>query len=121
MGVAFEEICREHARRHIQERLAAPAQDIGQIWAADYDFDVVGRLLDGSVLYGECKWSQTEIGEGVLDTLIARAGKAAYGRGEDRRFYALYARSGFKPGVWERAAADASILLYTPASMLDPG
>jgi AAA+ ATPase superfamily predicted ATPase len=121
MGVAFEEICREHARRHIQERLAAPAQDIGQIWAADYDFDVVGRLLDGSVLYGECKWSQTEIGEGVLDTLIERAGKAAYGRGEDRRFYALYARSGFKPGVWERAAADASILLYTPASMLDPG
>ena len=118
MGVAFEEICREHARRHIQERLPAPAQEIGQIWAADYDIDVVGRLLDGSVLYGECKWAQTEIGEGVLDTLLDRAGKAAYGRGEVRRHYALYARSGFKAGVRERAADDGSILLYSPASML---
>jgi AAA+ ATPase superfamily predicted ATPase len=120
MGLAFEEICREHARRHIQERLSAPAQEIGQIWAADYDIDVVGRLLDGSRLYGECKWSQTEIGQGLLDILIDRAGKAAYGRGESRRRYVLYARSGFKAGVRERAAEDALIFLYTPASMLAP-
>jgi hypothetical protein len=121
MGVAFEEICREHARRHVQERLPAPAQEIGQIWAADYDIDVVGRLLDGSMLYGECKWSQNEIGEGVLDMLIDRANKTAYGRGEDRRHFALYARSGFKEGVRERALGDVSVLLYTPDSMISPG
>jgi hypothetical protein len=56
MGGAFEEICREHARRYSQERLPAPAQVVGQIWGADYDIDVAGRLLDGSMLYGECKW-----------------------------------------------------------------
>jgi AAA+ ATPase superfamily predicted ATPase len=118
MGLAFEEICREHVRRHIQERLPAPAQEIGQIWASDHDIDVVGRLLDGSMLYGECKWSQAEIGEGVLDTLIDRAEKAAYGQGEGRRFYALYGRTGFKPGVRKRAADDPTILLYSPKSML---
>lgn len=119
MGLAFEEMCREHARRHIQERLGVPAQEIGQIWASDYDIDVVGRLLDGSMLYGECKWAQAEIGEGVLDTLLERAKKATYGRGESRRYFALYARSGFKAGVRERAAEDGSILLYSPASMLN--
>jgi uncharacterized protein len=118
MGIAFEEMCRQHARSHIQERLPAPAQEIGQIWAADSDIDVVGRLLDGSMLFGECKWSQNEVGEGVLDMLIERAGKAAYGRGEGRRYYALYARSGFKAGMPERSAGDATIVLYTPESML---
>jgi hypothetical protein len=32
---AFEEICREHARAHSQERLSAPAQQIGQVWNSD--------------------------------------------------------------------------------------
>lgn len=118
MGLAFEEICRTHARRHIQERLGVPAQEIGQIWGADYDIDVVGRLLDGSMLYGECKWAQTEIGEGVLDTLQDRAGKVAYGRGEPRRHYALYARSEFRPGLIERANEEGSVSLYSLDSML---
>lgn len=122
MGVAFEEICREHARRHSQERLPAPARDVGQVWGADYDIDVAGQLLDGSMLYGECKWNRDETGEGVLDTLIARAGKTMYGRGIERRHFALYARTGFKAGVLERAAADKSIVLYTPETILrNPG
>jgi uncharacterized protein len=120
MGVTFEEICRQHARRHIQERLPAPAQEIGQIWAADYDIDLAGRLLDNSLLFAECKWSQTELDEGVLEILIERAGRTAYGRGEGRRYYAMYARSGFGSNVRERAAKDPAILLYTPASMLRP-
>lgn len=91
-----EEICREHARRHSQERLSAPAQEIGQVWGPDYDIDVAGRLLDGSVLYGECKWSRNEVGEGVLDTLLGRAERTSYGRGATQRYFALYARSGPK-------------------------
>lgn len=44
------------ARQFPQERLPAPAQEIGRVWQGDYDIDVAGRLLDGSMLYGECKW-----------------------------------------------------------------
>ena len=118
MGGAFEEICREHARKHSQERLPAPAQEVGQLWGADYDIDVAGRLLDGSMLYGECKWRRGEVGEDVLNTLIGRAEKTAYGRGEDRRHFLLYARTAFKPGVLERAAADVRITLHTPQTLL---
>lgn len=118
MGGAFEEICREHARRHSQERLPAPAQEIGQIWGADYDIDIAGRLLDGSMLYGECKWRRGEVGEDVLDTLIRRAGKTVYGSGTQRRRFTLYARAGFKAGVRERAAADEGIVLHTPDTLL---
>jgi AAA+ ATPase superfamily predicted ATPase len=118
MGGAFEEICREHARRHSQERLPAPAQVVGQVWGPDYDIDVAGRLLDGSMLYGECKWRRGDVGEDVLNTLIDRGEKTAYGRGVDHRHFLLYARTGFKSGVLERAAADERIVLHTPKTIL---
>jgi AAA+ ATPase superfamily predicted ATPase len=118
MGGAFEEICRDHARRHSQERLPAPAQEVGQIWGADYDIDVAGKLLDGSLLYGECKWWRGEVGESVLDTLVERSERTAYGRGNDRRQFVLYARTDFKAGVRERAAADGRVVLHTPETML---
>lgn len=121
MGGAFEEICREHARRHSQERLPAPAQEIGQIWSAGYDIDVVGRLLDGSMVYGECKWTRDRIGEGVLDKLIERAGMTRYGQGVKARHFILYSRTGFTQTVRKRAAADKRIVLTTPASILSTG
>ncbi|MDX8482515.1 ATP-binding protein [Mesorhizobium sp. VK24D] len=115
---AFEEICRGHARRHAQEALPSPAQEIGQIWSADYDIDVAGRLLDGSVLYGECKWRRGVIGADVLGTLIERAGRTEYGRGIEDRHFILYARTGFKAGVHERAKEDGRVVLMTPNAML---
>jgi AAA+ ATPase superfamily predicted ATPase len=118
MGGAFEEICREHARSHSQERLPAPAQEVGRVWGADYDIDVVGRLLDGSMLYGECKWSRNEVGEDILDTLIGRADKTPYGRGVDQHNFVLYARTGFKAAVLERAAVDGRVFLHTPETIL---
>jgi len=118
MGSAFEEICRNHARRHAQERLPAPAQVIGQVWAADYDIDVVGRLLDNSVLYGECKWRRGAVGEDVVTALIERAERTSFGRGVQDRHYVLYARNGFKSTVTARAAEDERIVLYTPEDLL---
>jgi AAA+ ATPase superfamily predicted ATPase len=121
MGGAFEEICREHARRHSQERLPAPAQEIGQIWSDDYDIDVAGRLLDGSMLYGECKWRRGSIGEDVVATLIERTERTSYGRGIEPRHFVLYARAGFKPDVLARAAEDTRIVLHTPDTILGAG
>jgi AAA+ ATPase superfamily predicted ATPase len=118
MGRAFEEICREHARSHSQECLPAPAQQIGQVWGADYDIDVAGRLLDGSMLYGECKWRRAMVEEDVLNTLIDRAEKTTYGRGIEDRHFVLYARTGYKDSVRERATADKRIVLHTPDTIL---
>jgi AAA+ ATPase superfamily predicted ATPase len=118
MGPVFEEICRDHARRHSQERLPAPAQEIGQIWGADYDIDVAGRLLDDSALYGECKWTRDKLGEEVLDRLIGRAALSRYGRDARERHFLLYSRSGFTDAVRKRARTDKKIVLHTLAAML---
>jgi uncharacterized protein len=118
MGGVFEEICREHARQYSQEHFPAPAQEIGRLWQADYDIDVAGRLLDGSMLYGECKWWGDLVGENVLDELIERASRAEYGRGNDKRQFVLYARTGFTAGLRRRAASQTGVVLHTPQTML---
>jgi hypothetical protein len=94
------------------------AQEIGQIWGADYDIDVAGRLLNGSMLYGECKWRRGAIGADVLATLIERTGRTDYGRGVEDRYFVLYARTDFKTGVQEHAKEDGRIVLLTPDTML---
>jgi AAA+ ATPase superfamily predicted ATPase len=118
MGEAFEEICREHARRFSQETLAAPAQEVGRVWHADFDIDVAGKLLDGSMIYGECKWWKDPVGENILDQLIERASLTGYGRDNLKRQFVLYSRSGFTTALQRRAASQAGIVLHTPQSML---
>jgi hypothetical protein len=89
-----------------------------QVWAADYDIDVAGKLLDGSMLYGECKWRRGPAGEDVLSALMQRAERTAYGRGVSQRHFVLYARSGFRARVIEMAGQDDRIILHTPDSIL---
>ena len=72
MGPAFEEICREHARQYSQERFPAPAQEIGRIWDADYDIDIAGELLDGSMLLLPAPWQPPTQCYGIRSTLGGR-------------------------------------------------
>ena len=118
MGAAFEEICREHARRFSQEYFSAPAQEISRIWQADYNIDVAGKLLDGSMLYGECKWRTDLVGENILDELIERASRTDYGRDNHKRQFVLYARTGFTTALQRRAATQPGVVLHTPQTML---
>ncbi len=119
MGELFEWICRDHARLHLQEVLPAPAQLVGQIWSRDFDIDIAGRLLDGSMLYGECKWWSTPVGENVLDHLVACSQATSWGKDEARRHYLLYSRTGFTAGLKRRAASGTvSVHLFSPDNLL---
>jgi hypothetical protein len=113
MGDAFEEICREDLRRFSREFLSAPAQEIGKIWAADHDLDGAGRLLDGTMVYAECKWWGKPVGENILEKLITETDRTTYGAGQPRRHFVLYSRSGFTADLVRRSAGDPSIHLRT--------
>jgi AAA+ ATPase superfamily predicted ATPase len=117
MGGLFEWICRDHARLYLQERTEVPAQVVGQVWAADYDIDVAGTLLDGTAFYGECKWWKDPVGANVLDHLVEVAGRTSHGRNAARRTFLLYARDGFTRALVKRAAAE-KVHLFSPAQLL---
>lgn len=118
MGVPFERVCREYVRLYGQELLAAPAREVGQIWGSDYDLDVAGTLLDGTVVYGECKWWKRLVGVNVLEHLQARASHVGYGKGARSRRYLMFSRSGFTDALLARSAVESRLHLLTPAELL---
>jgi AAA+ ATPase superfamily predicted ATPase len=111
MGDVFEWICRDYIRLYAQEILGVPASEVGQIWAAGFDLDVAGTLLDRNAVFGECKWWRDRVGENVLDHLIENAGQTAYGRDAPGREYFVFSRSGFTGHLEARAARDPALHL----------
>jgi uncharacterized protein len=125
MGDAFEEICRKHVRLWSDELLGSAVagnvgEDVGKIWARDYDIDVAASLLDGTVVYGECKWRNQALSEGVLERLVECANKTRFGADAERRHFLLFSKSGFTPTLEETAASDPLLHLLTPENIVHP-
>jgi uncharacterized protein len=118
MGGMFEWICRDYARRHLHEVLPTAAQEVGQIWAGDFDIDVAGRLLDGAVFSGECKWWSGPVGLNVLERLRETAVRPSYGRDAGQRYRLLFSRSGFTADVKRERKRDPGLRLIGPDELL---
>lgn len=118
MGGLFEWICRDYARLFVNEVLPAPAQEVGQIWGADFDIDVAGRLLDGSAFAGECKWWKERVGTNVLDHLRDTVTRTPYERDAAERYLLLFSRSGFTPELRRQARRDPRVRLLDPVRLL---
>lgn len=119
MGNMFEWICRDYARRYLNEVLPTAAQEVGQIWAADFDIDVAGRLLNGAAFAGECKWWKGPVGVNVLEHLRETAGRTSYERAADERYHLLFSRSGFTPELKRERRRDTHLRLIGPAELLN--
>lgn len=123
MGYAFERICLDHTKQFAKEIMHSSAQKVGQIWNADYDIDVAGRLLDGAYFYGECKWRSARIDLGIVDTLKKRADLTDYGKEQPGKQFLFFSKNGFKAEVEVLLQSDASVhllglddLVYYPSS-----
>jgi len=75
------------------------------------------------VVYGECKWCNQWLNEGVLERLVACAGKTRFGADAERRHFLLFSKSGFSPGLEAMAAGDPLLHLVTLETIvgLPPG
>jgi AAA+ ATPase superfamily predicted ATPase len=118
MGGMFEWICRDYARRFANEVLPTAAQEVGQIWAGDFDIDVAGRLLNGEAFAGECKWWSGPVGMNVLQRLRETANRPAYERDAAKRYLLLFSRSGFTPDLKRERKRDPDLRLIGPDELL---
>ena len=99
--------------------LPRAAHEVGQIWAADYDIDVAGRLLDGTTFSGECKWWGSPVGRNVLQKLqLATSSSSYYGDRSRGHLYLLFSRSGFTGERERLGAEDASVRLLGPSELM---
>jgi len=115
MGERFEEICRAWLTLYGQERLGTPARTVGKIWAAAYDVDVAGELLDGRRIAGECKWWKKPAGLNVRDELEASAAANRY-YADRKPVRIIFARNGVTPEL--KAAESPDLVLLTPEGLL---
>jgi AAA+ ATPase superfamily predicted ATPase len=118
MGGMFEWICRDYARRFINEVLPTAAQEVGQIWAADFDIDVAGRLLNGDAFAGECKWWSGPVGLNVLQRLRETSTRPSYERDAVKRYLLLFSRSGFTAELKRERKRDPALRLIGPDELL---
>lgn len=119
MGEILEWIGREYIERYGAETLGTPAREVGKIWGDDYDLDIAGTLLDGTVVFGECKWWNAKVGGDVLEDLERHAAKTTYGREAETAQLVLVARSGFTKRLESRTSAMPSVYLLSPGDLLE--
>lgn len=119
MGGLFEWICRDYTRLYGPELLPRAAREVGQIWAAGYDIDVAGRMLDDTFFSGECKWWNTAVGQNVLEHLQdTTRGNSYYADRKSEPHYLLFSRSGFTDEVKGLGAEDRRLHLVGPRELL---
>jgi hypothetical protein len=119
MGRAFKSICVAHAGLHVEEQLAVPAQEIGQIWGRRAIIDVAGRLLDQTYFYGACEWGSAPADKALVDALKYQSAKTTYGAGKHEKQFLFFSRLGFGDEVVEMAKADSSIHLVGLNSLVE--
>lgn len=117
MGEIWEWIARQYIPRYGTEVLGSAAQESGKIWGADFDIDVAAMLLDGTVVFGECKWWAGPVGENVLYQLQEDAEKTDYGKGDDTVHWMLFSKSGFTEKLRERAEISEALYLLEPGDV----
>ncbi len=118
MGEIFEWIGRQYVSHYASQQLSTAPGEIGKIWGSDCDIDVAATLLDGSVLFGECKWWRRKVGENILDELKEDAAKTDYGDDADTVHWMLISKSGFTAELRQCASHTDTLHLVTPLELM---
>lgn len=125
----FEAICREFVR----SSMGAKATRVGRWWGnalnsyrktgerTTEEIDVVGSLRKRVTVIGEVKWTSRPVGEKLLSDLHAFKIPALTQGGlklAGNPVIMLFSRSGYTPGLMERADGDDNLVLIDVAEML---
>ncbi|ELZ89094.1 ATP-binding protein [Haloferax sulfurifontis] len=118
MGSMFELVC----QNALPSLVPKTYHGIGYWWHKHHELDVVGLASDGTLVAGECKYTQREMNEGDLADLERSAAQVDWTPPEGGTLsyhYCCFARSGFSDGL--RAVADerSDVSLFTPNDIVE--
>lgn len=121
-GLAFEECAKQYLwRAQKGQQLPVAFKKIGRWWGsnpADRCEEEIDILAFSGVeaLFGECKWTNTLVGEDVLDRLVRRSELLTRFK---KNYYLLFSKSGFTNRLKARAAGQGEVTLVRPDDMFD--
>ncbi len=91
---------------HADERLPAPAREVGGVWGDDTEFQVVGWLTNGQICYVSSRWSREVSSAEVFEELKGDMARTRYGIGRQARTPVLVLPGGADPELRRRIAGD---------------
>jgi AAA+ ATPase superfamily predicted ATPase len=121
VGYAFEKCAVQYMWRQLKAKaLPVSFKKIGRWWGnnpkahCEEEIDFIAYAKNVA-MFGECKWRNQPLGEGVLDDLIRKADLFPM---FETQYYVLFSKSGFTEGLTARAAAQKNILLVATDEIL---
>ena len=97
----FEDVCQEALWQLTRDSaLEFTYGAIGRWWYGEHEIDVVG--LDDrtpAVIFGECKWTSTPVGEDLAERLREKAAEVRWKTGEREEEFVLFSKAGFEDGL----------------------
>ena len=67
----------------------------GRWWDKNTEIDVIGVSANDEIIFGECKWSENQVGLSVLKELQAKAKEVQWGSKQRKEYFILFSKSGF--------------------------
>jgi hypothetical protein len=121
MGSVFEDICMQYLWKLLLSG-ESPVEftELGRWWGTDpstrsqTEIDLMGEQDPNTALFGECKWTNEYVDQGVLDTLVKRSRLFHY---QNIKLY-LFAKNGFTKGCIEKANELGNVVLVTYRDIL---
>lgn len=116
MGKVFEEICKQYLwKLLLLGETPVDFNDLGRWWGTDpktrsqTEIDIMGTDMNKGAVFGECKWTNQKIDQGVLETLVKRSELFHY----QKVYLYLFSRSGFTKGCEEEAEKLGNVFLVS--------
>ena len=111
-SLTFESVCRQAVRT---SSFPVTCSRVGRWWYGGEEIDIVGlNPQSETLLVGECKWTNTAVGTGLLTDLERLVPEVRWGSDERTVHYALFSRSGFTDEIEQHATNRQNLYLYTP-------
>ncbi len=121
MGLVFEDISKQYLWHELlNNQCPVNFVDIGRWWGTNNhtrkqeEIDIMGVQDKDTALFAECKWTNEKVDIGVLDKLIERSSMFSY----KRKYFYLFAKTGFTKGCIEKADDIGNIKLITYKEMV---
>ncbi len=122
MGKVFEEICKQYLWRRLScGKAEVEFTDIGRFWGTNpktrmqYEIDIMGTADKNTALFGECKWTNEKVDLAILKTLLERG---ALFDNYQKKYYYLFAKTGFTKGCIDKAEEMGNVRLVTYEEMV---
>jgi AAA+ ATPase superfamily predicted ATPase len=104
----FERLCQRATPSLVDRQFQA----VGQWWFREHELDVLG-LTDAGLVAGECKFTTSPVGEGVLADLERTTDEVRWGEAppDGHPVFLLFSRAGFTDDLRRTAAERSDVRL----------